>query len=91
MLSMLKLILKPDILVSTSAHDNYMSLKRLPLSLQNAPAGWHLLRSMKLYWRAVMELLADNTLSAYYSRPIRSQRAMGEKQKEREKERERGR
>lgn len=32
-----------------------------------------------------MELLADNTLTAYYSRPIKSQRASGEKEREREK------
>lgn len=63
---------------------NYMSLWLLPLSLQSSAAASHLLRSMQLYLCAVMELLADNTLTAYYSGPIRSQRALWEKQRERE-------
>lgn len=73
-------------LVSTSGHDNYMSLWWHPLLLQSTAAGFHLLRSMQLHLCAVMELLADKTLTTYYSR---SQRASGEKRKEKGKERQR--
>lgn len=75
--------------LSAFAHDNYMSLwwLLLLLLLQSTTAGLHLLRSVQLYPYAVMELLADNTLTAYYSRPTTSQRATKEKQEMRERER----
>lgn len=56
--------------LSPFAHDNYISLwwLLLLLSLQSTTAELHLLRSVQLYQYAVMELLADNALTAYYSR-----------------------